>query len=163
MNKWEVRVKKSAVKKIQKLPKEIKARLVVFIKKLEIYGPKFDKWPKNEAYKYKNYSVLKGKNFSFHCHLKKGKPTYVICWSMKSNFLLVEVYYVGTHEKAPALSRSVEGGGIAIRLNHRLNQPSKSSIAAFSSSGLNPRGPCSPAQAILPSLPTRYSRSGCEA
>ncbi len=45
----------------------------------------------------KIYSILK-----HHCHLKKGHPTYVVCWRVTSKQLkTVEVYYVGTHEKAP--------------------------------------------------------------
>ena len=37
----------------------------------------------------------------YHCHLKKGKPTYVAVWKVtdKEN-RPVEVRYVGTHEKA---------------------------------------------------------------
>lgn len=38
----------------------------------------------------------------FHCHLKKGKPTYVACWQvLDKQKKIIEVYYVGTHEKAP--------------------------------------------------------------
>jgi hypothetical protein len=37
-----------------------------------------------------------------HCHLKKGKPTYVAVWEVKNREIrLIEVTYVGTHEKAP--------------------------------------------------------------
>ncbi len=39
---------------------------------------------------------------SYHCHIKKGKPTYVACWNIENKKIkLVEIYYVGTHEKAP--------------------------------------------------------------
>ncbi|KUG28231.1 hypothetical protein ASZ90_001904 [hydrocarbon metagenome] len=38
----------------------------------------------------------------YHCHLNKGRPTYVAVWSVEDRMVkLVEVVYVGTHEKAP--------------------------------------------------------------
>lgn len=38
----------------------------------------------------------------FHCHLCKGKPTYVACWRiLDKKTKQIEVYYVGTHEGAP--------------------------------------------------------------
>ncbi|MDR3555637.1 MAG: hypothetical protein P4L55_12845 [Syntrophobacteraceae bacterium] len=37
-----------------------------------------------------------------HCHLKKGKPTYVAIWEVRDkNVRIVEIIYAGTHEKAP--------------------------------------------------------------
>ena len=47
-----------------------------------------------------NYGVLSENEL--HCHLKRGRPTYVACWRVldKKN-KLIEVYYVGTHEGAP--------------------------------------------------------------
>jgi hypothetical protein len=47
-----------------------------------------------------NYSKLAGGRH--HCHLKKGKPTYVAVWEvLDKDIKLIEVQYVGTHEKAP--------------------------------------------------------------
>jgi hypothetical protein len=38
----------------------------------------------------------------YHCHLSKGRPTYVAVWQVKDQVaVLVEVIYVGTHENAP--------------------------------------------------------------
>ena len=55
-------------------------------------GPNLPSWP--------NYGSL-GKD-QFHCHLRKGRPTYVACWKvMDKKAKQIEVYYVGTHEKAP--------------------------------------------------------------
>lgn len=58
-------------------------------------GPALHEWP--------SYGKLKGrKDDERHCHLQKGKPTYVCCWRVKDKKLkIIEVYYVGTHEKAP--------------------------------------------------------------
>lgn len=37
-----------------------------------------------------------------HCHIKKGRPCYVAIWEERDRSIkLVEVTYVGTHEKAP--------------------------------------------------------------
>jgi mRNA-degrading endonuclease HigB of HigAB toxin-antitoxin module len=36
------------------------------------------------------------------CHLKKGQPTYVAVWQViDKEIRIVEIKYVGTHEKAP--------------------------------------------------------------
>ena len=41
-------------------------------------------------------------NNRYHCHLKKGHPTYVAIWEVRSKEIrLIEVTYAGTHEKAP--------------------------------------------------------------
>ncbi len=47
-----------------------------------------------------NYGKLAGNRH--HCHLQKGRPTYVAVWKESDNQIkLVEVIYAGTHEKAP--------------------------------------------------------------
>jgi len=53
-------------------------------------GPVRGNWP--------NYGKL-GSNLH-HCHLKKGRPTYVVVWVERSRGE-IEVTYVGTHENAP--------------------------------------------------------------
>ena len=64
---------------------------------LEKGGPDQSSWP--------NYGKLKNQGKGLdrrHCHLIRGKPTYVACWESKDpKNKLLEVYYVGTHEKAP--------------------------------------------------------------
>jgi hypothetical protein len=48
-----------------------------------------------------NYSMIeKGSGSFHHCHLRKGKPTYVACWRSDERVKLIEVFYVGTHEGA---------------------------------------------------------------
>lgn len=57
-------------------------------------GPVTRNWP--------NYSVIEKRKEAFHhCHLRKGKPTYVACWRSNEKKKLIEVFYVGTHEGAP--------------------------------------------------------------
>ena len=59
---------------------------------IQLNGPVRGNW--------KNYGKLS--NSKHHCHIKSGKPTYVICWKIIDHSTrTVEVYYVGTHEKAP--------------------------------------------------------------
>lgn len=50
-----------------------------------------------------NYGKLTGKKNEDkrHCHLLKGRPTYVCCWEVFKLKKLIKVYYVGTHENAP--------------------------------------------------------------
>ena len=53
------------------------------------------------ALKWSNFGKLKGMTNVYHCHLKKGNPTYVAVWEIKDKTIkLMEVTYVGTHEKA---------------------------------------------------------------
>lgn len=59
---------------------------------LQRNGPQLPKWP--------NFGPLEKDHF--HCHLRKGKPTYVACWRiLNKKTKQIEVYYVGTHEGAP--------------------------------------------------------------
>jgi len=59
---------------------------------LKLNGPYLNNWP--------NYGPLG--DDKYHCHLRKGKPTFVACWHIiNEKSKLIEVYYVGTHESAP--------------------------------------------------------------
>jgi len=53
-------------------------------------GPVRGDWP--------NYGRLS--EDTHHCHIKKGRPTYVMVWRVTAA-KSVEVTYVGTHERAP--------------------------------------------------------------
>lgn len=74
----------------------MQATVLLLARDLELNGP-------TTSGIWKNYSKLRGLNGDYrHCHLVKGKPTYVCCWEIKNKKLcIMEVYYVGTHEKAP--------------------------------------------------------------
>ena len=68
------------------------ASLSISIGEMELYGPVRGNWP--------NYSRLSERRH--HCHIKKGKPTYVAIWEVTNKGIrLIEVTYAGTHEKAP--------------------------------------------------------------
>ena len=89
---WFVRLSKRARKQRDDLPEPVKVKLSILIQEIEIVGPVRGNW--------KNYIKLgPGKH---HCHLKSGRPTYVVCWEeVKNTINIVEISYVGTHEKAP--------------------------------------------------------------
>lgn len=90
--KWKVTLSNRARKNLDSLPDKVKKTLAFLIREIELTGPVKGNWP--------NYSKL-GKE-RHHCHLKKGKPTYVAVWEVKDKEIrLVEVVYAGTHEKAP--------------------------------------------------------------
>jgi hypothetical protein len=96
--RWQVRIRfKVAVILMnrQKIPIEVESATIALVTELEVSGPAVN-WP--------NYGKLKnqGKNVDRrHCHLQKGKPTWVACWEVDAKNKMIEVYYVGTHEKAP--------------------------------------------------------------
>ncbi len=89
---WIVTSKKTVKKQIKKLPIAVKESLFALLLEIEKQGPMRGNWP--------NYGKLAKDRH--HCHLKKGHPTYVAVWEIKDNQIkLVEVIYVGSHEKAP--------------------------------------------------------------
>lgn len=89
---WIVNLSRAAEKQKAKLTTPVRQMLFALLRDIEAGGPVRGDWP--------NYGKLTdGKH---HCHLKKGKPTYVAVWEVTDRKIrLVEVVYVGTHEKAP--------------------------------------------------------------
>jgi hypothetical protein len=95
---WNVRFSGAAEKQYKKLhySGQKKPSIIdvidLLVIELKAKGPERKDWP--------NYSKLS--QDSYHCHLKKGRPTYVACWRVFSKELKqIQVYYVGTHEGAP--------------------------------------------------------------
>ncbi len=89
---WQVRFTKRAAKEIKALPATVQESLRLLVLEIEIQGPVRGNW--------KNYGKLSVTKH--HCHIKSGRPTYVACWEVVDKQIqLLEVYYVGTHEKAP--------------------------------------------------------------
>ena len=89
---WVVENSKKVVKALPRLPKAIVAALTLLEREMELSGPVRGDWG--------NYGKLgEGRH---HCHLKKGKPTYVAVWiEVRGRVKVIEVTYVGTHERAP--------------------------------------------------------------
>ena len=89
---WTVTISKKAAKNLAFLPKRVRKSLVLLMREVETDGPVRGNWP--------NYGKIDKDRH--HCHLKKGRPTYVAVWELKDKEIrLVEVTYAGTHEKAP--------------------------------------------------------------
>ena len=88
---WTVTLHRTVQKQLPKLPGKVVDSLARLLADIEFSGPVRGNWS--------NYSKLA--DGRHHCHLKKGKPTYVAVWSEDKETITVEVLYVGTHEKAP--------------------------------------------------------------
>ncbi len=89
---WTVNFGRQVQRIQERLPKKVAKALAALALELAALGPVRGNWP--------NYGKLEpGRH---HCHLKKGKPTYVALWvEGEREIKLIEVIYVGTHEKAP--------------------------------------------------------------
>lgn len=93
---WNVTLTRCAYKQLKKLPNIVNEAVFFLMKDIRENGP-------STSGAWKNYGKLKGMGGGDkrHCHLKKGSPTYVCCWEVIDKTVrIVEVYYVGTHEKA---------------------------------------------------------------
>jgi len=94
MNKWTVTLHPKIVKKSKELPEKVRFKLATLANDLQQSGYIQPSWP--------NFGVLNKTTMAYHCHLKKGHPTYVACWQVTNKEKkIIEVYYVGTHENAP--------------------------------------------------------------
>lgn len=98
VGKWQVFFTSTAVKQKKKLPMAVIEALARLMGDLEQRGPIQKEWS--------HFGLLKkGKAIplnSYHCHIKSGRPTYVVCWAVQDKTIrIIEIYYVGTHENAP--------------------------------------------------------------
>jgi len=85
---YEIVIKKSALKNIQKMPQKVQFLFESLVDDLIEKGPVRNEWP--------NFSKL-GKN-EYHCHLSYK---WVACWYYENNSVKIEVYYAGSRENAP--------------------------------------------------------------
>lgn len=89
---WKVYLKGKVQKSLKTFPKVARENLLTLIREIELYGLVRDNWPK--------YGKLS--EAVHHCHIKSGRPTYVVVWEViDKRIKVVEVTYAGTHEKAP--------------------------------------------------------------
>jgi len=86
--KYGVTIKKKAVKGLQKLPMWVQKKLALLILDLTEKGPVQPAW--------QNYSKLS--DTEYHCHLG---TSWVACRRHHKETIIIEVYYVGSREKAP--------------------------------------------------------------
>ena len=88
---WRVWLTASVRQRLKKLPKSIDEIFQLLLAELGLSGPVQKDWP--------HYGKLREN--CYHCHLQRGKPTYVAVWRVLSKKAKVlEVTYVGSHEKA---------------------------------------------------------------
>ncbi len=77
----------------KKLPRGVQEIFQLLLAELKIGGPIKSQWPE--------FGKIKGAKDCYHCHLIRGKPTYVSVWRVvDKSEKNIEVTYVGTHEKA---------------------------------------------------------------
>jgi len=89
---WIVTIAAKTEKRVTRLPGQVQKALALLIADIEVGGPVRGDW--------QNYSRLPGNRH--HCHLKKGRPTYVAVWEdVAGKIKIIEVVYAGTQEKAP--------------------------------------------------------------
>ena len=90
---WTVNLANRTQKNCKKLPRDILEILQVLLAELDVAGPVRNRWP--------NFGKIRGAKNCYHCHLQKGNPTYVAVWRISDKTKkIIEVTYVGTHEKA---------------------------------------------------------------
>jgi mRNA-degrading endonuclease RelE of RelBE toxin-antitoxin system len=90
---WEVKFTARATKQVGRLPEKIRRSLKSLVKDLELSGPIAASWA--------NFAKFKEHQDCYHCHLKKGRPSYVAVWRVADRGIkLIEVRYVGIHEDA---------------------------------------------------------------
>ena len=85
---YEVVIKKKMLKGLRKLPLWVQKKFVVLANDLQDNGPEQPAW--------QNYSKLSPTEY--HCHLG---TSWVACWRHEKQTIIIEVYYVGSREKAP--------------------------------------------------------------
>jgi len=91
---WTVGFTRKAEKQLKKIPEDIQAAVSALKDDLRVRGPAVPEW--------KHFGKLRGQGERYHCHVKSGRPTYVVCWEvLDKKIRILEVYYVGSHENAP--------------------------------------------------------------
>ena len=91
--RWKITLNNKVNKQLKKLPERVVLLTQLLTSDLGMFGACPGKqWP--------NFGKLS--DTKYHCHLAKGRPTYVACWEIvNKSQRKIEVYYVGTHENAP--------------------------------------------------------------
>ena len=85
---YEVIIKRKLERQVEHLPAKIQDAFFELVEDLRKSGPVQPAWP--------NYGKLS--DVEYHCHLTYR---YVACWRHVKSKIEIEVYYVGSREKAP--------------------------------------------------------------
>lgn len=84
----QVRIKRKTERGLSQLPENVRQPLYLLVTNLQDSGPTQPTW--------RNFSSLGDDRY--HCHLTYR---YVACWTHRKGEIIIEVYYVGSREKAP--------------------------------------------------------------
>jgi len=88
---WTVIFSKKAQKQRDKLPQLILDMFYFLKNEMQIRGPYLYDWP--------HYGKITGSGDHYHCHLNKGRPTYVVVWQViDTTIRVIGIKYIGTHE-----------------------------------------------------------------
>ena len=88
---WGVLLTANVRKRLKRLPRSIDEAFQLLLAEPKLSGPVQANWP--------NFGKLR--EDCYHCHLQRGRPTYVAVWRVLSKKeKVIEVTYVGSHEKA---------------------------------------------------------------
>ena len=85
---YQVQIVKKVARGLTKLPADVQKLLFLLVAELQRDGPIQKSW--------RNFLPLG--NDRYHCHLNYR---YVACWTGLRSKIKIEVYYVGSREKAP--------------------------------------------------------------
>jgi hypothetical protein len=90
---WYVGLTVKALRNLTRIPLGVRESFQILLADLEYSGPIKSNWP--------HYGKISGWKDCYRCHLQRGRPTYVAVWKVLSQTeKIIEVTYVGTHEKA---------------------------------------------------------------
>lgn len=78
---WKIEISSNARKQIKKLPEKVKDLLDFLLEEIEIRGPIRKNWPHFSPLTKKKGKIPAN---AYHCHIKKGRPTYVACWKIEN-------------------------------------------------------------------------------
>jgi hypothetical protein len=88
---WTVKFTNTARRGVAKLPAKVHDAVEFLTSDMETAGPVLPRWP--------HYGKITGHSRCHHCHILRGRPTYVAVWR-ETGDNEIEVSYVGTHEGA---------------------------------------------------------------
>lgn len=84
---WAVKFSGTTKRQTQKLPAKVRDAVEFLVADLESTGPVLPRWP--------HYGKIVGHPRCHHCHILRGRPTYVAVWR-ETGENEIEVSYVGT-------------------------------------------------------------------
>src|SRR5271166_4956489 len=94
---WTVKLYGQAKKAFTELPERTAKTFRLLIEDLELNGYQRNNWP--------NFGKLK--DTIYHCHLEKGRPTYVACWRIYKKEKLMRGILCGNTRESTILKSKI--------------------------------------------------------